>query len=230
MEMLMKGNAERKIYSADGPRSNIFNQTGTDVSYRGLDVPTVVVQQTGEAWNRPFVAIFEPYSDTQGKTITSIASFTPVGADADFVGLTVSCLKNRKETIFSAVRNKSVTIKDMTFYGLYGVVSESGSQLNYIYLGAGKSIAKGAWSISSVNLVDSACTAAFVNDKDGIRFTASATVNLTVPDTFTSGKQVVFRINGTSKQYIGIRSIVGGFKIVTFGGVQAMDYMNVSIQ
>lgn len=66
MHMLMPGGESREYTACKGP-ATIEAQMG----YDGIKTPIVTVRQPGEAWNRPFISIFEPSRNASG-TVQSV--------------------------------------------------------------------------------------------------------------------------------------------------------------
>lgn len=78
MNMWMKGEKDREIFSVNAPASKAIDRMGLPKEIAALPLPTIVVRQKGEAWNRPFAAVFEPSVKGTPKEITAIHSFSPV--------------------------------------------------------------------------------------------------------------------------------------------------------
>src|SRR5690606_11185101 len=60
MNLWMRGEEGREIFSALSPKSTAFRHGPLPEELNDLPVPTLVVRQEGEAWSRPFVAVYEP--------------------------------------------------------------------------------------------------------------------------------------------------------------------------
>jgi hypothetical protein len=148
MNMWMKGYAGREVFSVKAPPSKAWrkNEMIPD-SIAGLPLPTVVVRQTGEAWSKPFAAIYEPSGAVDnGTAIKSISSF---GSEPGFTGLIVNNKSGRSDYIFAHAETQQAGFEDMQFKGLYGVISVRGSKLVHLFLGKGVNIAKNGYSLTS---------------------------------------------------------------------------------
>jgi hypothetical protein len=143
MNMWMKGYAGREVFSVKAPPSKAWrkNEMIPD-SIAGLPLPTVVVRQTGEAWSKPFAAIYEP----SGAVDNGISSF---GSEPGFTGLIVNNKSGRSDYIFAHAETQQAGFEDMQFKGLYGVISVRGSKLVHLFLGKGVNIAKNGYSLTS---------------------------------------------------------------------------------
>ena len=73
------------------------------MTYKVIDLPvlTFVARQKGEAWNHPFVCVYEPSSDTEPGEIASVDYFTP--SEQGAVGIIVK-LKMEPSSASSARR------------------------------------------------------------------------------------------------------------------------------
>lgn len=109
---------------------------------------TFAARQYGEAWNHPFVSVFEPTTDIEGQSIESIVSFEVSGASPDFVGLIISNKSGRKDYIFSSVADEKVSFNNMVVNGTYAVISEDKSGFT-LFLGNGKFIQSKGFTIKS---------------------------------------------------------------------------------
>ena len=65
MQMWMAGVKEREIIACDAPHSTILSGTTPhDLGKIPHTVPALIVRQTANAWQQPFVAVYEPVEDT----------------------------------------------------------------------------------------------------------------------------------------------------------------------
>ena len=83
MRMWMKGAPDRKVFQALSPMTEGLSRL-PGMPYKIADQPTLtfVARQEGEAWNRPFVAVFQPSSVKEPGTITAIDYPEMQGSDA----------------------------------------------------------------------------------------------------------------------------------------------------
>ena len=78
MTMWMKKDENRTIFQALSP-ANLEYERMPNQPYKVEDQPvlTFVARQKGEAWTHPFVAVYEPSSDTEPGDIASVEFFEP---------------------------------------------------------------------------------------------------------------------------------------------------------
>jgi hypothetical protein len=71
MDVWLVGNEERTVFAVDAP-ANRAARHNYDEKYWGKRIPTLLVRQQGEAWNRPFVAVYEPSLQSDSVKIKSV--------------------------------------------------------------------------------------------------------------------------------------------------------------
>ena len=109
MTMWMKKDENRTIFQALSP-VNLEYERMPNQPYKVDEQPvlTFVARQKGEAWNHPFVCVYEPSSDTEPGDIASVDYFTPREPSA--VGIIVK-LKDGTEQRIVCSENGKVQIK-----------------------------------------------------------------------------------------------------------------------
>lgn len=94
MNLWMKGEAEREVFTALSPMTEGLSRTpGMPYNIREQPTLTFVARQKGEAWNRPFVAVYEPSSQKEPGCISEV-SFPEVNS------------KNKNSAVSVCVRQK----------------------------------------------------------------------------------------------------------------------------
>jgi len=94
MTMWMRGDEGREVFQALSPVNLEYERMPRQpYDVKKQPVLTFVARQSGEAWNHPFVAVFEPSSADEPSEIESVSFFTPKGKDKSAVGIEVR-LKN----------------------------------------------------------------------------------------------------------------------------------------
>src|SRR5258708_24178050 len=149
MNMWMHGEPNREIFSVQSPPSRAFRDGMLPKEIADLPLPTIVARQWGEAWTKPFVAVYEPSTKSEPQSIASIRSFSPDSAPEDFVGIAVEGRIGDKQWIFSDAAAHKITYQAMNFEGALGVVGEVKGNTEYLFLGQGNKIAEQGFSIAS---------------------------------------------------------------------------------
>ncbi len=150
MDVWMKGESDRKLFSVMTPRA--LKGLGGEMTpeIESAPIPAMIVRQNGEAWNRPFVAIYEPYTEKEGKTIESVDYID--SSNSDFVGIEVKSKSGAKEYILNCTDASNVmAIKDIDveFQAAYCVVSQKSDKLSYLFMGNGQQLSYAGYVIES---------------------------------------------------------------------------------
>jgi len=174
VDLWMKGYPGRTLFSVESPQSNAFVSQSVPDEFMNKPLPTLVVRQTGEAWKRPFVSVISPYTEKEGKLVSSVEYF---GENDDYIGMTVRSDK-RVDHIFNSVDNAEICgYKDMRFQGVYGVIGEKEDGLEHLFMGKGKSIGKANWNITAKEETD----VSLRRDENGYILYTSGEIQLTIP-------------------------------------------------
>lgn len=127
MNVWVKGEEDREIFSALSPKNTALRDGLIPKQFNELPVPTMVVRQNGEAWNRPFVAVYEP--TLNGNTgIESVAYF----GEGEQIGIHVISKSGKEDYIMSNASDKPFSVEDITIDGSYGVVSQKGDEIKVL--------------------------------------------------------------------------------------------------
>ncbi len=177
VNLWMKGYPGRTIFDVMSPKSNAFVKGSIPDELLGKPLPTLIVKQKGEAWTRPFVAIYHPCTSVEKSSVKSVSYF---GNTGDFVGIMVQST-SRKDYIFnSASGEPEIMHHDLWFKGKYAVISDANGTLEGLFLGNGRFLAKGKWSIASKN---ADVQASLNRNGDVLDLAASGDITLTIPVT-----------------------------------------------
>jgi hypothetical protein len=149
MNLWMKGESGREVFSIKAPSCKAFRGNhGIPYNVEKEPYLTIAARQYGEAWNRPFVGVFEPFTEKEGKSIQSIESFEVKDVSPDFVGLIVKSKSGRTDYVFSSVEDETVTYNDMAANATYAIVSENGQNFR-LFMGNGKNLTAKGFTIEA---------------------------------------------------------------------------------
>lgn len=189
----MQGYPERTVFSVMSPPSNALVKGSVPDELLKAPLPTLIVRQAGEAWTRPFVAVYEPYKVSENSSIQSVSYFGKPGLN----GILVNSLSGRHDYIFNCTGKEVLyNHQDMQFEGTYGIVSETNRQPVMLFLGEGTKIAKGKWEIAASDSTTQAClvfstpSSAKLKTTGKLVLTVPASKGQTVTATDLSGKAV----------------------------------------
>ncbi len=124
MTMWMKGEDNRKIVQALSP-ANLEYERMKQQPYdiESQPVLTFIARQRGEAWTRPFVAVYEPSTASEPSEIETVEYFRPESSDTAAIGIAVHLKNGQTDYIFSSVTGADMKYKGMEVKGHYAVVS-----------------------------------------------------------------------------------------------------------
>ncbi|GGH77906.1 hypothetical protein HNQ91_004002 [Filimonas zeae] len=201
MHMWMKGEPNREVFAVKAPPSKAIDRMGLPQSVATLPLPTIIARQTGAAWNKPFTVVLEPATAGIPKDITAIQSFTPQTSSVAVTGLTINTRNGSTQWVFcGADSTATASYQQRWSNGVYGVISEQGNQLQYLFMGSGSSIGSGAYSITAKQ---NNTAAALCKQSDGWYFAADKPVVLTLPLNSVTGNRLKLTADNTTREYTG---------------------------
>ena len=139
VNLWMKGNKGREIFSVEAPYSRAINKESVPKELYQKALPTLVVRQNGEARTRPFVAIVDAFNESEGKSVKKVDYFYPRNRNPEFVGVSVRSLQDRLDLIFNDENPTSNHLFDEgEFQGRFGLITKVGDVVNSMLLVQGK--------------------------------------------------------------------------------------------
>jgi len=112
--------------------------------YDGLPTPTLVIRNNGEAWNNPFVVVYEPFSENE--QAPSIQGVEKLEQDGLYKGLKIISNTGRDrlvQYVITQSRNEVYHNENLNlhFEGSFAVITLDGkNRLQNMYIGEGKSL------------------------------------------------------------------------------------------
>ena len=124
MTMWMRGEENREVFQALSP-ANMEYERIKDMPYdiRQQPVLTFIARQNGEAWQHPFVAVFEPFSQQERSQIKAVTFFTPQSSSSTAVDIKVELNSGRTDYIFSSADEAEMSYDGITVTAVYAVRS-----------------------------------------------------------------------------------------------------------
>lgn len=179
MKVWMKGNNNRKYFTVMSPGA----KTASDRN-QYKKIPVFVARTEGEAWNKPFIAIYEPYNESEGSSIKDVDFISGMPKNGDLVALKVQSEDasivpaGRTEYIFQSTQTDKVYSNDrFKFKGNYGIYCENSQGFQYIYIGKGHGLFAGKIGLSSLSN-----GAAILKQQDGIyTYSSAGAVKIRIP-------------------------------------------------
>ena len=161
MNMWMAGGRGRELYVVEAPYTTLLKGlTPNNVSVAPSFTPTLIVRQEEvNAWDSPFVAVFEPVKGT-----AQVRGIRCLDADKEKVILNISSENGREDYLFSAT-DSSISFqktKDMRFQGSFGLATEQGGKVEQLYM-----VNACLFETSEITIMSEVPVSASVYKKDG---------------------------------------------------------------
>ncbi len=180
MNMWMKGEKDRTVFSALSPMTEGLSRTpGMPYNIKEQPTLTFVARQEGEAWNRPFVAVYEPSTVKEAERISSV-TFPEVECKqpGSHVGICVKQKNGRMDYILSSdsaayLCSMNNGMKASSTYALWG--NRRGEDCTF-FLGNGTLLQTPAISIKA----DAPVNVLLEKESNGWYYTASGACTITL--------------------------------------------------
>ena len=151
-QAVMKGEPEREVFTALSPMTEGLSRT-PHMPYNIKEQPTLtfVARQHGEAWNRPFVAVYEPSTQKEPSAIQSVSYFDAEEPGLkDFAGICVESKNGRTDHIFSLTdSSQTATYQGMKVKADYAVISNEYAGNRTLFIGNGTQLIASGISIQT---------------------------------------------------------------------------------
>lgn len=150
MHLWMKGAEGREVFSLKSPPCKSFRK-GSKIPYDIDKAPylTLAARQHGEAWNHPFVSIYEPTTSEEGRSIATIQSFEDEHSAPEFVGIKVVHTSGREDYIFSSKDGATAQYQQMSSDAPYALIADEKNGDQVLFLGKGSVLTTKDVSITS---------------------------------------------------------------------------------
>ncbi|MCG1037430.1 hypothetical protein [Polaribacter sargassicola] len=152
MNLWMKGTEGREIFSLKSPPNKAFKKHNLPYDVEKAPYLTLAARQHGEAWEHPFVSVYEPFTSTEGKSIKSIKSFEDENNNKEFVGLEITHKSERKDYIFSSKNKYKATYKSMISDASYALVGQEKNGDLILFMGKGNLLKAKSYTITTNTL------------------------------------------------------------------------------
>lgn len=121
MRMWMRGEQEREIFQALSPAIDALTRTPMPYDVKNTPTQTFIARQYGEAWTRPFAALYEPV-DAAGSAIREVRWSD--GGEPGTVGVCVVKRDGRRDRILSADSLRTMEAEGIRCRAVLAVASD----------------------------------------------------------------------------------------------------------
>jgi hypothetical protein len=146
MRVLIPGDKNRTYFTAFSPKVKTAGKR-----YNDKQQPLFTIRTNGEAWNSPFIAVFEPFSGKDNKHVKSVEKLTSLSSDKNTT-LKVDNMDGSEQLILQGNDCSSeIENENLKFKGYFGIISFTNNKLDRIYMGQGGKIGYGQVLLEAVN-------------------------------------------------------------------------------
>jgi len=215
MQVLFTGEKGRTFYSGMAPESGT-----ADIPYRTMPTPTLISRQEGEAWKRPFIAVYEPFigaNDFSVERIQTEAHFP----GTDFTAIRVFNKNHQQQIILQCLQpDQSQQKENWKFRGNFGVINLINNELNYLYLGDGNLISYKAYTMEAA---EPHSAANVTIDRNKLLVSCNQTVTISIEG--STAKTVLLTEAGQNKS-LTIKKTITGISFTIPAVVNAIIQLN----
>lgn len=150
MNLWMKGMEGREVFSIKSPPNKAFRGNG-GLPYEVSKAPylTFAARQHGEAWEHPFVSVYEPFTSAEGKSISSINGFDDENGSQEFAGLQITHKSGREDFVFSSYGGQTARYKNMSSDATYALVGKEKNGDWVLFMGHGTHLEANGYTLSA---------------------------------------------------------------------------------
>lgn len=172
LQAVIAGDRNRTYYTALTPKTKTSGKT-----YNGKTLPVFTIHTGKEARSHPFIVVFEPYKGENNYSVENVSVLNTKDT-ADFTLLQVNHKNKSRELVFQSVDpTRTYSGKEWSFNGYYGVAGFTADKITSLYLGKGKQISFGDYTIRFTGEQGSA---SMVINGGKIQITCSQPVEITL--------------------------------------------------
>jgi hypothetical protein len=217
LKALYPGSPGRSIFAVHAPpmwRTNI-----ADV--RTEKTSAVILRQSGEAWQHPFIAIYEPFGNGVNSVVQS-AKLATTEVSGDFVAIEVRHTDGTDLVLNATSVNALHRSGAAVFQGSYGVTSARDDGSVVLYLGSGKELSNGGIGLNFISGEHAASVVASGKGKSwAVRYSSEADFQLFLPKTTCSDAQKYLLHTSTSQHDIEGKFVRDGIQLDLPGALDA---------
>ncbi|MCH6258684.1 hypothetical protein MLD52_19145 [Puniceicoccaceae bacterium K14] len=153
MNLWMKGVEGREVFSIKSPPNKAFRgDHGIPYDVSNAPYLTFTARQHGEAWEHPFISIYEPFTSDQGKSIASIQGFEDENGSSEFVGLHITHKSGREDWVFSTKNQAIAKYKDVSTNATYSLVGKEKNGDCVLFMGNGTHLKAIDYTLSTTEI------------------------------------------------------------------------------
>ena len=181
MKVWMPGSKGRRVFSVAAPGDHAAREESP--AFAETPMPTLIVRQRQDAWQQPFVAVYEPSLGSDQAAIRNVRAAKVDGRDAGLAacvveGQTVTDGRREKFSVLLAQDDQPGSEKHFEGFhlrGSFGVIIKREGIVAELYLGHGWTL--GGSDVSLKAMGDSPVDAAMIYEGAGWRYSSSSSLS-----------------------------------------------------
>lgn len=141
MALWMKGEQERQLFQALSPMTEGYSRIpGMPYNIKEQPTLTFVARQRGEAWQRPFVALYEPYTVSEPSVIRSVSyPEAELKGEGSGVAIQVELTNGCRDLILSTDKGQLCRTRQVEAAAAYTLLRSEGESPVMLLMGDGTS-------------------------------------------------------------------------------------------
>ncbi|WP_372772922.1 heparinase II/III family protein [Mangrovibacterium sp.] len=199
MNVWIKGGENRHYFSVNGPKSNAIEKGTAPVEMLDAKVPTMVIRKNGEAWNNPFVAVYNPVLEGE-KQVISMVAYPKLVSNPSAQLVRVTHEKESTVDFIVATSSENDIVKTDDFYqkGLLSITRENASDPEFIFAAGVTRYSRNGWEFLSVRepvtLSIEKCDRGFeIQNDEAVLIGMPETINPDFVELYADGKLIETR-------------------------------------
>jgi Heparinase II/III-like protein len=182
MALWMPGAMKRRVFALNAP-ANHAGRKALPPAFADMPMPTVLVRQQGDAWQKPFVAVYEPYLNSDGSSISAVRTAKVEGESSSLAACVVECRPKDKGKgsalkVLLAQDDKPAgvhSVEGCNFQGSFGVIMMRDGAVSEVFLGHGQIMGDSRIFLTAID--NAFINASLLRDENGWLYSSSASIN-----------------------------------------------------
>ncbi|MFT7772163.1 heparinase II/III family protein [Roseateles sp.] len=179
LQLWLQGGREREFFAVKAPPSTAWPRGLLPGGLDQLPSPTLVIRQTGAAWERPFAVVMEASREGETVAVEAVNELAELRGPSGSVGLDIVLAGQRRHLVLSNGEPAApLQAQGTRLEGRMGLVGTQAGQLEQLFLSDGRSLsAQGA----RIECVESRCAASLWRQDGRWFYAADGKVRLVLP-------------------------------------------------
>lgn len=150
MNLWMKGCEGREVFSIKSPPCYSFRgNQGIPYDVDKEPFLTLAARQHGEAWEHPFISVYEPYTSDEGRSISSIKGFEDENGSKEFAGIHIIHNSGREDYVLASANATVVSSKGRSTDADYALIADEPNKAMTLFMGNGTMLSANGYSIEA---------------------------------------------------------------------------------